>query len=43
MTEKHPDVEYVLLTNEQITARVKELAAKLDKLYEGRNAVAVGI
>ena len=43
MTEKHPDVEYVLLTNEQITERVKELAAKLDKLYEGRNAVAVCI
>ena len=41
MIEKHPNVEYVMLTAEQIDTRVKELAAQLDKLYEGRRPVVV--
>lgn len=41
--EKHPNVEYVMLSEEQISARVKELAAQLDKLYDGRTPVIVCI
>lgn len=37
----HDNVEYVMLTAEQIDKRVKELAAQLDKLYEGRRPVVV--
>ena len=37
----HDNVEYVMLTAEQIDTRVKELAAQLDKLYEGRRPVVV--
>lgn len=43
MAEMHPDVEYVMLTNEQIETRVKELAVQLDKLYEGRTPVVICI
>lgn len=43
MAEIHPNVEYVMLTEEQIVARTKELAAQLDKLYEGRNPIVVCI
>ncbi len=43
MSEIHPNVEYVMLTEEQIVARTKELAAQLDKLYEGRNPLVVCI
>ncbi len=39
----HPDCERILLTEEQIGRRVKEVAAQLDKLYEGRKPVVVGI
>ena len=37
----HDNVEYVMLTAEQIDTRVKELSAQLDKLYEGRRPVVV--
>lgn len=43
MSEKHPNVEYVMLTKEQIEKRVKELALQLDKLYEGRTPVVICI
>ena len=43
MTEKHQNVEYVMLNEEQIEKRVKELAQQLDKLYEGRTPVVVCI
>ena len=43
MSEKHQDVEYVMLTEEQIGKRVKELAEQLDKLYEGRTPVVICI
>ncbi len=43
MTEKHENVEYVMLSEEQIAKRVKELAAQLDRLYDGRKPVVVCI
>lgn len=43
MAEKHPDVEYVMLSERKINKRVKELAAQLDKLYGGRTPVVVCI
>lgn len=39
--DMHENVEYVMLTAEQIETRVKELAAQLDKLYEGKRPVVV--
>lgn len=41
MMDMHENVEYVMLTAEQIDKRVKELAAQMDKLYEGRRPVVV--
>ena len=41
--EKHPDVEYVMLSERKIARRVKELAAQMDKLYGGRKPVVVCI
>ncbi len=41
--EKHCNVEYVMLDEEQIATRVKELATQLDKLYQGRTPVVVCI
>lgn len=41
--EKHPDVEYVMLSERKIMKRVKELAAQMDKLYGGRKPVVVCI
>ncbi len=43
MIEKHPNVEYVMLTDKQISKRVKAVAKQLDKLYEGRKPVVVCI
>ena len=39
--EKHENVEYVMLSEEQIITRTKELAAQLDKLYDGRKPVVI--
>ena len=39
----HEDVEYVLLTSEQIAKRVKELGKLLDEKYAGRAPLAVCI
>ena len=41
--EKHPNVEYVMLSERKIAKRVKELAAQMDKLYGGRKPVVVCI
>ncbi len=41
--EIHKNVEYVMLSEERILTRVKELAGQLDKLYDGRNPVVVCI
>ena len=37
------DISYVLLTEEQIQTRVKELAAQLSAEYAGKNPVFVGV
>ncbi len=37
----HENVEYVMLSAAQIETRVKELAAQMDKLYEGRKPIVV--
>lgn len=37
------DLERIMLTEEQISARVKEIAAQLDRLYEGRRPLVVCI
>ena len=39
----HPDVERVMLTQEEIAEKVKLIAQKLDKLYENRTPVVVCI
>ena len=39
----HENVEKVMITAQQIETRVKELAAQLDKLYEGRRPLIVCI
>ncbi|MBE5753016.1 MAG: hypoxanthine phosphoribosyltransferase [Clostridiales bacterium] len=39
----HSDVERLMLSEEQISVKVKEMAEKLDKLYEGRTPVVVCI
>lgn len=41
--ELHKDVERVMLGEEQIRERVKEVAAQLDRLYEGRRPLVVCI
>ena len=43
MEEKHQDVEYIMLTTEQIAEKVKEVASQLDKLYQGRKPVVICI
>ena len=37
--EKHPNVEYVMLSERKIARRIKALGAQLDKLYDGRKPV----
>jgi len=39
----HPDVKEVLLSAQQIEARVKELAAEISADYRGREPVLVGV
>ena len=41
--EKHPNVEYVMLSERKIARRIKALGAQLDKLYDGRKPVVVCI
>lgn len=41
--EMHQNVERIMIGEETIFARVKELAGQLDKLYEGRKPVVVCI
>ena len=43
MSEIHPNVEYVMINEEQIATRIKEVAVQLDKLYEGRTPVVICI
>ena len=37
------DIKTVLVTKEQIAAKVKELGAQITKDYEGKDVVLVGI
>jgi hypoxanthine phosphoribosyltransferase len=39
----HPDIEAVLVSEEQISAKVIELAARIDIDYAGREVVLVGV
>jgi hypoxanthine phosphoribosyltransferase len=39
----HPDVEGVLVSQEQIAAKIAEMAAKIDADYAGREVVLVGV
>ena len=39
--DMHQNVERIMIGEEEISVRVKELAAQLDKLYEGRKPVVV--
>ncbi len=41
--EKHPSVDYVMIDKAQIAARVKEMAADLDKVYEGKMPLMICI
>lgn len=43
MERIHPNVEYVMFQADEIEKRVKELAAQMDELYEGRKPVVVCI
>ena len=37
------DISYVLLTEEQIQTRIKELAAQLSAEYAGKDPIFVGV
>ena len=39
----HPDVERIMITETEIAEKVQQMAAQLDKLYEGRRPVVVCI
>jgi hypoxanthine phosphoribosyltransferase len=39
----HPDIESVLVSAEQIAAKITELAAKIDADYAGREVILVGV
>jgi hypoxanthine phosphoribosyltransferase len=39
----HPDIEQILISSERIQARLQELAAEIDRDYEGRDVLLVGV
>lgn len=39
----HPDCERIMLTEEQLRARVRDVALEVDKDYEGKRPLVVGI
>ena len=39
----HPDCESIMLSEEQLRTRVKEIALEVDKVYEGKLPLVVGI
>ena len=39
----HPDCERIMLSEEQLRARVREIALEVDKEYEGKRPLVVGI
>jgi hypoxanthine phosphoribosyltransferase len=42
-SDLHPDIEGVLVSQEQISAKVRELAARIDADYAGREVLLVGV
>ena len=43
MQLNHPDITEVLVTAEQIQARVKELAVEVDEFYSGKDLLLLGV
>jgi hypoxanthine phosphoribosyltransferase len=41
--ELHPDIESVLVSEQQIAEKIAELAAKIDADYAGREVILVGV
>src|SRR4051794_41986420 len=41
--ELHPDIEGVLVSHEQIADKIRELAARIDADYAGREVMLVGV
>jgi hypoxanthine phosphoribosyltransferase len=41
--DRHPDIEAVLVSEEQISAKITELAARINADYTGREVVLVGV
>ena len=39
----HKDCERIMLTEEQLRSRVKEIAEQVDKVYAGKRPLVVGI
>ena len=39
----HKDCERIMLTEEQLRSRVKEIAEQVDRVYEGKRPLVVGI
>ncbi len=39
----HPDCERIMLSEEQLRSRVKEIALQVDKAFEGKRPLVVGI
>src|SRR4051794_24069012 len=39
----HPDIEGVLVSHEQIASKIRELAARIDSDYAGREVMLVGV
>ncbi|MFA6091341.1 MAG: hypoxanthine phosphoribosyltransferase [Elusimicrobiota bacterium] len=41
--QTHPDIERILISEEQLRNRIREMGKELSKEYEGRNPVMIGI
>ena len=39
----HPDCERIMLSEEQLRSRVKEIALEVDKIFAGKRPLVVGI
>jgi hypoxanthine phosphoribosyltransferase len=39
----HPDITKVLVTKEQISEKISEIAAQIDEYYQGKNLLLVGV
>ena len=43
MQLNHPDITKVLVTKEQISEKISEIAAQIDEYYQGKNLLLVGV